>query len=164
MSKLKILPYKRKRIGRTDYRKRLALLKSEKPRLVIRKGIKNIQVQIVNYEINGDLVVIGVHSNVLKKYGWTFHKGNIPSAYLTGLLCGKIAKEKKIKEAVLDLGLYTSVRGSVQYAATKGVIDAGVNVPCGEEILPEEDSINGKNISADVHKKFLEVKEKIIGG
>ena len=42
--------FKRKRLGITDYKKRLSLLLSNKPRLVIRKSLKHINVQIIEYK------------------------------------------------------------------------------------------------------------------
>jgi large subunit ribosomal protein L18 len=97
---------KRRRKKKTNYKKRLALLKSEKTRLVIRKSISNISIQFVNFDPKGDKTIVTVISTELKKLGWT-KGGNIPAAYLTGLLAGKRAKEKKIQEAILDLGLQT---------------------------------------------------------
>ena len=161
--KLTLLSYKRKSKSRTDYKQRLGLLKSRKLRLVVRKALNNISLQVVKYEPNGDKILVSAHSVVLKKHGWTFHRGNIPSAYLTGLLCGKLAKGKGVEEAILDLGLARSIKGSVQYAAVKGAVDAGIKINCDKEILPKEDKLNGKSISEDVHKKFLEVKDKILG-
>lgn len=162
MRKLTILSYKRRRKGKTNYHKRLSLLKSEKIRLVIRKSLNNILLQLVQYNPNGDKIIISLHSAILKKYGWNFHRGNIPAAYLIGLICGKTALKKNIKDAILDLGLNKSSKGSVQYAAVKGILDSGLNVPCDEEVFPKEDQINGKNISEEINKKFDEVKDKII--
>jgi large subunit ribosomal protein L18 len=96
----------------------------------------------------------------LKKIGWT-KTGNVPAAYLTGLLAGKKAKEKNVTEAVLDLGLQTSTKGSRIYAALKGVLDAGINVPHSKDILPSEDRIIGKHISEEIAKQFDEIKKKI---
>ncbi|MBU2639559.1 MAG: 50S ribosomal protein L18 [Nanoarchaeota archaeon] len=153
--------YERK--SRTNYKQRLELLKSGKLRLVVRKALNNISLQIVEYEANGDKILISVHSVMLKKYGWDLHRGNLPSAYLTGLLCGKLAKEKEFGEIIVDLGLSRSLKGSVQYAAIKGAVDAGLKVNCGEEMFPNEERFSGKTISEEVNKKFLDVKEKIIG-
>ena len=156
-----ILSYKRK--IRTDYRKRLSLLKSNKLRLVVRKALNNVLLQIVKYEANGDKILVTAHSTILKKYGWNYHKGNLPSAYLTGIICGKLAKKKDIHEVILDIGLARSIKGSVQYAAVKGVIDSGLKINCSEDVFPKEDKLSGKTISDDVHKKFLEIKGKILG-
>jgi len=156
----RIIKFKRRMERRTNYRKRLALIKSGKVRLVIRKSLSNISVQLVNFNPNGDQTVASAVSSELKKFGWT-KTGNIPAAYLTGLLAGKKAKEKNVKEAVLDLGIQTSTKGSRIYAALKGVLDAGVNVPHSKDILPSEDRISGKHISEEIAKQFDDVKKKI---
>jgi len=156
----RIIKFKRRMERKTNYRKRLALIKSGKARLVIRKSLSNISVQLINFNPNGDQTVVSAVSTELKKFGWT-KTGNIPAAYLTGLLAGKKAKEKNVKEAVLDLGIQTSTKGSRIYAALKGVLDAGVNVPHSKDILPSEDRINGKHISEEIAKQFDEVKKKI---
>ena len=54
-------------------------------------------------------------------------------------------------------------KGSRIYAALKGVIDSGVNVPHTPDILPSEDRIRGKHISEDLEKIFEEIKNKIVG-
>ena len=155
-----LIHFKRRREKKTNYRKRLALIKSEKIRLVIRKSLSNISVQFIDYKPNGDSTIASATSTELKKLGWD-RTGNLPAAYLTGLLAGKKAKNKKIEEAILDLGLQTSTKGSRIYAALKGVLDAGVKVPHSKEILPSEDRIKGKHISEEIVKKFEDIKKKI---
>lgn len=161
MSRRKLIPYKRKAKGRTNYKKRLNLLKSGKPRLVVRKSLKNVTVQIVSYSQGGDKVLVSAHSRELLKLGWKRYRKNIPAAYLTGLLCGVKAKGK-VKEAVLDSGIYESTKGSLVYAALKGAVDAGLNVPHGEELLPDEKRLKGEHIKAT--EEFDKVKAKILGG
>lgn len=158
--KTRTVPYRRKREGKTDYRKRLKLLLSHKPRLVIRKSLDNVIAQIIEYGEKGDKVVVSAHSNELKKLGWKFSKGNLPASYLTGLLAGAKAKRKKINEAVLDLGLQTSVKGSRIYACLKGVIDAGIKIPHEKEILPSDDRVLGKHI-ADYSSKSKQFKTNV---
>jgi large subunit ribosomal protein L18 len=162
MKKDYLVPFKRRRENKTNYRKRLALLKSKKTRLVIRRSLSNISVQFINFVPEGDQTVAEANSTELKKLGWV-RTGNVPASYLTGLLAGKKAKNKKIEEAVLDMGLQISTKGSRIYAALKGVLDSGIKVPCSEEILPSEDRIRGKHISKDLEKQFDEVKNKIVG-
>jgi large subunit ribosomal protein L18 len=157
-----LMPLKRRAKKKTNYKKRLGLLKSESTRLVIRKSLSNIFVQFVNFDPKGDQTVACALSTELKKIGWD-KTGNVPAAYLTGLLAGKKAREKKIDSAILDLGLQTSTKGSRIYAALKGVIDSGINVPHSEDILPSEDRIKGKHISEETVKKFEDVKKKIEG-
>lgn len=158
--KTRNVPYRRKREGKTDYRKRLKLLLSHKPRLVIRKSLDNVIAQIVEYGEKGDKVVVSAHSNELKKLGWKFGKGNVPAAYLTGLLAGVKAKKKKVTEAVLDLGLQASVKGSRIYACLKGVLDAGINIPHDKGILPSDDRVLGKHI-ADYGSKSKQFKANV---
>ena len=62
--------YRRKREGRTNYKKRLELLKGKKERLVIRRTNTQIIMQIVNYSENGDKVLLTVNSGELQKKGW----------------------------------------------------------------------------------------------
>lgn len=162
MKRLYLMPFKRRRKKKTDYKKRLALLKSGKTMLVIRKSLSNISVQFVNFKSEGDETIASATSSQLKKLGWN-RTGNIPAAYLTGLLAGKKAKDKKIEEAILDLRLQTSTKGSRLYAALKGVLDSGIKVPHSEEILPSEDRIKGKHISEEIEKQFEDVKNKIVG-
>ncbi|MFH0977972.1 MAG: 50S ribosomal protein L18 [Candidatus Woesearchaeota archaeon] len=144
--KTRSMPYRRKFEGRTNYKKRLKLLLSNKPRLVIRKSNKHISLQLIDYTPEGDVVIAQAHSGQLKKYGIDTSKNNIPSAYLTGMLLGKMAKAKKIKEAVLDIGLYSSTKGSRLYAALKGAMDAGLYVMHSEEILPSKERIAGNHM------------------
>jgi large subunit ribosomal protein L18 len=156
----KIIKFKRRIACKTNYRRRLGLLKSGRIRLVIRKSLSNISVQFVNFKPEGDETMASAVSSELKKLGWT-RSGNLPAAYLTGLLAGKKAKEKDITEAILDLGIQNSTKGSRIYAALKGALDAGVNIPHSDDILPSDERIKGEHISKDVVKQFEEVKKKI---
>jgi len=152
------IQFRRRREGKTDYRKRLKLLSSGKPRLVLRRSLRYITAQIVSYDPKGDKTLLAVNSAVLKKLGWNHSCKNTQAAYLTGLLIGRKALEKGVKEAVLDLGLYPSVRGSRFYAAVKGALEAGLRIPCSEDVLPSEERILGK-YKDDV----LNIKNIILG-
>lgn len=150
------VPFRRRREGKTDYRKRLKLLLSGKLRLVIRKTLNNIICQIVEYDPKGDRVLITVHSKVLaKKFGWKAYRGNIPTAYLTGLVLGYEALKRNIKEAILDLGRQVPFKGGRLFAALKGCIDAGLKVPHGDGIFPSEERIRGEHIA-----KYAELLKK----
>ena len=163
----KFVPYRRKLDGRTNYRKRLKLLISGSPRLVIRKTNKNMIVQFVLYSEDGDNVIVTTNSTELKKLGWSHATGNLPSAYLTGFLAATKAKEKKLTNAIVDLGLQTPAHGSRLYAVIKGAVDAGVSIPCSDDAFPSMDRIVGKHIasfnkkSADIEKSFNDLKNKI---
>jgi len=160
------VPYRRKRNGKTDYKKRLNLLKSGKPRLVVRISNRYITAQIVKYYPEGDKVVTTTRSYELKKFNWKYSNKNTPAAYLTGLLCGYKSIAKNISEAILDIGLKPSTKGSRVYAVVKGAIDAGMKIPVNEKIFPSEDRIKGKVISEykkddEIVKNFDETKELI---
>ena len=158
-AKIHTVQFRRKRERRTNYKKRISFLTSGKPRIVIRKSLCNINIQIVEYKPEGDSVLLSANSKELVKLGYTLNRGNIPSAYLTGLLLGQKAKKKAVKEAIVDTGLNTHVRGSRIYAALKGVVDSGLKVPCSEEVFPPEERINGSHISNYAEKLKKENKE-----
>lgn len=150
--KVKQVLSRRKREGRTNYKKRIILLKSGRRRLVVRKSSRGIIAQIVEYSPKGDRVITGAGSRELDKYGYKFSKSNLVAAYLTGLLLGSKAKKKGVTDAVLDMGLYPSTKGSKIYAAVKGAIDAGIKVPCSPEAMPKEERIKGQHIKAYAEK------------
>ncbi len=154
--------FRRSRLRKTDYRSRLRLLVSRKSRLVIRKSINQICLQIVDYDKTGDRTGLTLHSNKLKKYGWKYKLNNLPASYLSGLLLGLEAKKKGIKELVLDIGVRTSVKGSVIYSALKGVVDSGIKIPHNPDVLPNQDRLKGKHISdyALLLKKNPEIYKK----
>ncbi|MEK6903737.1 MAG: 50S ribosomal protein L18 [Nanoarchaeota archaeon] len=140
-------PFKRKRLGKTDYRARLKLLTGKMLRLVIRKSLKNIRAQIIEFHATGDHVLVSVSTKDLqKKYGWPAARRNTPAAYLTGYLLGLKAKGKKITGAIVDIGLQTAGKGSILFAVVKGAIDAGMKIPYNPINFPSEERIKGKHI------------------
>jgi large subunit ribosomal protein L18 len=135
----KIKFHRRKKL-KTDYRKRIALLKSNKIRAVVRKSLYATTVQFVEYNQVGDKVIITKTSRALKQFDW--HKySNTTAAYLTGYFAAKNALEKGINEAVLDIGLHSPVKGCKVFAALKGICDAGIKVPHSPDILPSDERL-----------------------
>ncbi|MEM3613958.1 MAG: 50S ribosomal protein L18 [Nitrososphaerales archaeon] len=139
--------FRRRREGKTDYKKRRLLLYGKKPFITFHKSNYTIYCQIHKPELKGDVVIASANSKELTKYGWKGSRKNIPSAYLTGLLVGLRALEKGVKSAVLYLGPRRFVKGSRVTALVKGIIDAGVDVPVDPELLPKEEYLSGKHIS-----------------
>jgi len=138
---------RRRREGKTDYQARKALVTSRKPRLVTRASLKNVEVQIIIAKPHGDEVLAAANSReLIKTYRWKAPTGNIPAAYLTGLLCGLKAKAAGIKEAILDIGLVSPTKGSKIFAVLSGVVDAGVAVPHSEEKIVKE-RMKGEHIA-----------------
>ena len=140
--------FRRRREGKTDYKARRALIVSGRPRLVTRTSINNIIAQVIAAKPKGDQVLISAHSRELAKYGWKAPRGNVPTAYLTGYLCGLKAKAKGVEEAIFDIGLYPPTKGAKLFAVLKGVLDAKVNVPHSAEKLPDEKRLKGEHIAA----------------
>jgi large subunit ribosomal protein L18 len=166
VSKIKTVPFRRKRDGKTDYKLRLSILKSKQYRFVVRKSLKHIIIQVIKYEAKGDHVLLTVTSSELKKMGWKHSTSNIPSAYLVGLLTGKKAQEKNIKKGILDLGVNINIKGSRLYAALKGLIDSGIEIPASEKIFPSDDRLKGMHIveykKVNIDKDFENMKNKIL--
>ena len=153
--------HRRKREGKTDYRKRLELLKGRKDRVVIRRTNTQIIIQLVKYEEEGDKVLYTFKSSGLKKQGWNHQANNLPACYLAGLVAGKEMANKKVKSAILDLGLRSPKKGGKIYAALKGLVDSGLKIPVGDDIYPTEERIKGKHINEKVEKDFEKLKSKL---
>lgn len=161
------VPFRRRREGRTNYHVRYKLILSRKPRVVVRKSNAGTTLQLVVAELKGDKTLLTVNSRELSDFGCTFSKGNLPAAYLAGLLFGKKMLALGVDEGIADIGLHASTRGNRIYAAIKGVVDAGVNVPHSPEIFPDEGRISGQHIKdytgVDIVAQFEAVREKILG-
>jgi large subunit ribosomal protein L18 len=151
--------FRRRREGKTDYYRRRRLLLSRKPRLVVRKTNTKVIVQIIKANVIGDSTVASALSTELINHGLTSGSGNMPAAYLTGMLAGLRAKARGIDSAVLDIGLIPPVKGSKIYAVLKGVLEAGLDVPHNPEVLPDDDRTAGKHI-VDAFKHFSESSEE----
>ncbi len=164
-SKIRSAQFRRKREGKTNYKKRLKLLQGGMLRLVIRRSSKNIITQIIEYNPKGDKVLVSASSKELEKFGWKCSRSNMPAAYLTGFLLGKKAMNKKFGRIVLDLGLAKMIKGGRICAALKGCLDAGLDVICDQSILPPDERIRGKHISDYAIKLKKESKfDKIFSG
>jgi len=151
--------FRRRREGKTNFYYRKRLLVSGIPRLVVRRSLKHIIAQIVNAEMIGDKVILRADSSeIKKKYDWKFNTSNTPSAYLVGFLIGKKALKANIKEAILDIGIFRPIVNTKLFTVLKGALDAGLEVPHGENIFPTEDRISGKHISD--YATLLESEDK----
>ncbi len=140
------VPFRRKREGKTNYKKRFRLVGSEHPRLVIRLTNTKVIAQIVTFEEKGDKVLVATDSRALLKLGWKGSVKNLPAAYATGFLLAKKAQKAGISNAITDIGFHTSIPGVRVYAALKGAVDGGLTVPVSEDIFPSDERINGSHI------------------
>ncbi|MEK6982559.1 MAG: 50S ribosomal protein L18 [Candidatus Micrarchaeota archaeon] len=155
-----VVHFRRRREGVTNYAKRLGLIKGATTRMVVRKSNKSVLVQFVDFDPKGDLTRLSVTSQKLSKdFSWP-SKRNTLTAYLTGLLAGKMAQKKKISEFILDMGMITPSKGSIVFAALKGAVDAGLKTNYQEsKIAMDKISKPAETIAAT----FDKVKKQIMG-
>jgi large subunit ribosomal protein L18 len=144
-SKYKVA-FRRRREGKTDYNARFKLVEHNKPRLVVRLSNSYVNVQIIVYKKEGDETIASANSKELIDLGWLGGLKNTSAAYLTAYLCGKKALTNDIDNAILDIGLKSPIKGSKIFAALKGAVDSGLDIPHGESVLPEDNRINGEHI------------------
>jgi large subunit ribosomal protein L18 len=156
---------RRRKEYKTDYLKRIKLLKSGSPRVVFKKTNKYIIAQYVKSKEAQDKVEMGITSKILIKYGWSKEfEGSlksIPASYLTGLLIGKKILEKKLEKPIIDFGMIRVLHKNRAFAFLKGLKDSGIRVECKEEFFPNEDRIRGEHLKKDFSKMFEEIKSKI---
>eukprot|EP01129_Flabellula_baltica_P004791 TRINITY_DN16_c0_g1_i1.p2 TRINITY_DN16_c0_g1~~TRINITY_DN16_c0_g1_i1.p2 ORF type:complete len:295 (-),score=86.57 TRINITY_DN16_c0_g1_i1:49-933(-) len=144
--------YARKKLVVQDKTKYNAL----KYRLVVRFSNKNIICQIVYTTIDHDVVLAQAQSSELPQFGIELGLTNYAAAYATGLLVARRALKKVgldttytgVSEAtgemyqveelddgprpfyvLLDVGLAATTTGSKVFAAMKGAVDGGLNIP-----------------------------------
>ena len=95
-------------------------------------------------------------------------KKNLSAFYLTAYLCAKRALNKGVESAILDIGLKSPIVGSKVFAALKGAVDAGLDIPHGDFIFPADERIRGEHVAEyaesldaeEVAKKFSKYFER----
>jgi len=159
---------RRRKENKTDYLKRLKLLKSELPRIVFRRTNKYFIVQYVVSDQTKDKIEIGLTSKKLIDYGWPKNSGgslkSTPAAYLIGLLIGKEIIKNKKEMPIVDFGMLRVLSKSKVHAFLKGLVDSKLKIKHKEENFPSEDRISGKHLKKDFSKTFNEIKSKIEKG
>jgi len=140
--------FRRRREGKTDYYQRTKLVVADVPRMVVRKTNRHIIVQLVTAEMDGDRTLVAANSAELETYGYKGSTSSTPAAYLTGMLFAAKAKKAGQDAAILDIGLNRATPGARVFAALKGAVEAGLEIPHGEEILPSDERAKGAHIAA----------------
>tara|TARA_Y100000588_G_scaffold200546_1_gene214253 strand:+ start:10603 stop:11115 length:513 start_codon:yes stop_codon:yes gene_type:complete len=161
------LRFKRRRTAETDYHRRFRMLRGGMPRAVVRVSNTQVSCQLVSYENDGDRVLASITGKELvDKHKWPSDasRKSVPACYLAGFALAKSAISNGHKEAILDIGLAASSRGSRAYAALKGMVDAGMEVPHSEEVLPADERVNGEHIGDDIQNAVSTTKKSIEGG
>lgn len=155
---------RRRREAKTDYAKRIKLLKSGVPRIAFRKTNKYLIAQYILSKEARDKIVFGANSKDLLKFGWpkefTGSLKSISAAYLLGLLISKKIKEKKLENPIIDFGMIKVLHKTKTYAFLKGLKDNGLEIDCKEEFYPEEKRIKGEHMKNKID--FNIIKSKIL--
>ena len=167
------VPFRRRHEGKTDYYRRMSLLSSGSPRMVVRKTNRQIIVQLVVPGSEGDRTLVAAYSAELAGYGYEGSTASTPAAYLTGMLFAVKALNARYEEGILDIGLARAKSGARVFAALKGAVDGGLDIPYGESILPDEERLKGAHIAeyapeqagnlvANVEAVALAIKKELV--
>lgn len=152
-----------------------------KYRFVVRFTNSNVICQIAYATIAGDVVVAQAQSKELTKYGIKFGFTNYAAAYATGLLLARRVLTKfnladaykgqeepngedfTVEEAedgprpftcLLDTGLKRTSTGSKVFAALKGGLDGGLDIPHSEKRFVGYSS-EDKKLDAETLKNYI---------
>jgi large subunit ribosomal protein L18 len=154
---------RRRKEGKTDYLKRIKLIKGGKPRIVFRKTNKYIISQFVKSEEAQDKILIGITSKKLLAYGWPKNSAgglkSIPAAYLSGYLMGRKIRKLKLDNPLVDFGMIKVSHKTKLFGFLKGLIDAGIKIECKKENFPSDERLHGKHLKVKI--PFEEIKSKI---
>jgi len=154
--------FRRRREGKTDYRVRLRLLKSDTPRAVVRFSDRRVHVSIVRFDPVGDRVLAAAESAELGRVGFPENSlSTTPAAYLTAYLAGLRSKSAGAASVVLDTGIRHPTEGGRLSAALKGLLDAGVQVPHGEGHFPSKERLNGAHLPKPLPQPLEAYKMKL---
>ncbi|HOB17835.1 MAG TPA: 50S ribosomal protein L18 [Candidatus Methanoculleus thermohydrogenotrophicum] len=167
------VPFRRRHEGKTDYYKRTSLLSSGIPRMVVRRTNRQIITQLVVPGDEGDRTLVAAYSTELAKYGYEGSTSSTPAAYLTGMLFAVRALNAGYDRGILDIGLARAKPGARVFAALKGAVDVGLDIPYGESILPDEERLKGahiagyaperaENLAANVEAVALAIKKELV--
>ena len=155
---------RRRREAKTDYAKRIRLLKSNSPRLVFRKTNKYLIAQYIISKEAKDEIKLGGNSKELLKFGWPKEflgsLKSISAAYLLGVLMSKKIKEKKLEKPIVDFGMIKMIHKTKTYAFLKGLKDSGLDINCDDKFCPDENRLKGEHMKNKI--AFEEIKSKII--
>ena len=160
----KRLRVRRRRTGETDYRRRLKLLRGERPRAVVRVTNTQVICQLVAYSPDGDAVISAVNGrSLVSRFGWPadLSRKSVPACYVAGYALGKFAVAGGHEGAVLDIGLASAIHGGRLFAALKGMVDAGLDVPHGEDILHSEGRLSGAHLGDGLDAAVAAAKARI---
>jgi large subunit ribosomal protein L5e len=152
-----------------------------KYRFVVRFTNTKVICQIAYASVSGDVIVASADSKELEKFGVKFGFTNYAAAYATGLLLARrvltkfgLAETYKGQEeptgedynveevddgprpftALLDTGLKRTSTGSKVFAALKGGLDGGIDIPHSEKRFIGYDP-ESKKLDAETLQKYI---------
>jgi len=152
-----------------------------KYRMIVRSSNTDICCQIAYARLEGDIVICAAYSHELPRYGVKVGLTNYAASYCTGLLLARrILKKFNLDtvyegndeingemynvednddgpgafRACLDIGLARTSTGAKVFAALKGAVDGGLDIPHSEKRFPGYDN-ESKSLNADVHRAHI---------
>jgi len=152
-----------------------------KYRMIVRSSNTDICCQIAYARLEGDIVICAAYSHELPRYGVKVGLTNYAASYCTGLLLARRILQKFNLDTVyegndeingemynvednddgpgafracLDIGLARTSTGAKVFAALKGAVDGGLDIPHSEKRFPGYDN-ESKSLNADVHRAHI---------
>merc|ERR1711920_212939 len=134
-----------------------------KYRMIVRSSNTDVCCQIAYARLEGDIVICAAYSHELPRYGVKVGLTNYAAAYCTGLLLARRVLQKFSLDSVykgndnidgtmycvededgapgafracLDVGLARTSTGAKVFAALKGAVDGGLDIPHSEKRFP----------------------------
>jgi len=152
-----------------------------KYRMIVRSSNTDVTCQIAYARLEGDIVICAAYSHELPRYGVKVGLTNYAASYCTGLLLARRILQKFKLDSVyegntnvdgsmyavednddgpgafracLDVGLARTSTGAKVFAAMKGAVDGGLDIPHSEKRFPGYDA-ESKELNADVHRGHI---------
>lgn len=152
-----------------------------KYRMIVRCSNTNVTCQIAYARMEGDVVIAAAYSHELPRFGVKVGLTNYAAAYCTGLLLARRILQKFKLDSVyegnknidgdmysvednddgpgafracLDVGLARTSTGARVFAAMKGAVDGGLDIPHSEKRFPGYDA-ESKSLNAEVHRAHI---------
>jgi len=136
--------------------------------------------QVIYATIKGDVTICAAYSHELPKYGMKAGLTNYAATYATGLLCARrlLAKydlaetyegntenlgedynveaegDRRPFKCFLDTGLVRTSTGSRVFAALKGAVDGGIDIPHNDKRYAGYD-LQDKSLDAEVLERYI---------
>jgi len=152
-----------------------------KYRMIVRSSNTDVCCQIAYARLEGDVVICAAYSHELPRYGVKVGLTNYAASYCTGLLLARRILQKFNLDSVyegnteingemynvednddgpgafracLDVGLARTSTGAKVFAALKGAVDGGLDIPHSEKRFPGYDN-EAKSLNAEVLRNHI---------